>query len=377
LLKLVTDDTTWDEAAFAAAVEGMCDQVEHFPHLTVPFIAHTTPEVVFLFFALWKMGKTAFPLSTRLPAPPEPLFVPQMPQPKNPKYTSWKEGTLATQLYTSGSTAAPKIACHTLANHIYSALGSNTLTPLEKDDRWLLSLPLFHVGGIAILFRCYLSGATAVISSKPTGITHLSLVPTQLLRMGDVSSFKCILLGGAPLPQNLPSNCKTTYGMTEMSSQIVTDHQILPHTEMKIADDGEILVRGKTLFHGYLDEEFDRTAWFPTRDLGRWTHDGKFEVLGRKDNMFISGGENIQPEEIEAILKAVPGVEEAVVVPLTDPTFGARPALLMRPLLPLETIHALLKPHLPKFKWPIKAELLPLDTPPKINRHSLAHLLIE
>lgn len=376
---------------FEARVEGMCAQLKNFPHDKVAFWAHTTEEVITLFFAIWKLRKIACPLNTRLPSCQPALerletelFTPQMPEPITPTPWDWDENNLATMLFTSGSSGTPKIACHTIGNHLYNAKGSPI--PLKPGDRWLLSLPLFHVGGIAILFRCYQAKAGIAIGSNYDGITHISLVPTQLKRLlenkTELPDLKYILLGGAPLPQlDTPWRVIPTYGMTEMSSQIATDGKIHPYAELKLAADGEISVKGKTLFQGYYNEgkiEIPlEEGWFATKDLGRWTADEKLEIIGRKDNLFISGGENIQPEEIEAELKKITGIYQAVVVPVDDDVFGARPVVFLDKLYSLEEIQVVLKDKLPKYKIPIKIFLLPETGNFKHSRKELATLAKE
>jgi O-succinylbenzoic acid--CoA ligase len=190
------------------------------------------------------------------------------------------------------------------------------------------------------------------------GATHASLVATQLqrlLREGAVpASLRAVLLGGGPMPEMLLDAATeaelpvhTSYGMTEASSQVTTtppgatrealrtSGRVLPYRELRISEGGEILVRGQTLFQGYLEggelrDPTDAEGWFHTGDLGALDADGSLTVLGRLDNMFVSGGENVQPEEIEAALKRLPGVEEAVVVPFPDAEFGHRPAAFVR-----------------------------------------------
>ncbi len=275
----------------------------------------------------------------------------------------------ATYLATSGSSGTPKIAVHTLANHYYSALGSNENIALRPGDSWLLSLPLYHVGGIAIWMRCLLAGATVSIPDKGQSLeqalinlptTHLSLVSTQLLRLMESDSglaalqkLKAVLLGGSAIPKPLLRRAieaglpiHTSYGSTEMSSQIATtppegvnvvfsSGKVLPYCELKIADDGEIMVRGKTLFSGYLHNgavknSVDTQGWFHTRDCGRLDDSGNLHITGRMDNMFISGGENIQPEEVERALEQIPGVLSAIVVAVADDEFGHRPVAFIR-----------------------------------------------
>lgn len=381
---LKTDNGSWNAEKFEAMVEGMRDQVASWKDPIVPFFAVLSPEVIFLFFALWKIGKIAYPLNPKVPYE-GPLFNPRLPEPKKPKPWDWKEENLATIIATSGSSGKPKLACHTIGNHLYSALGSLAVVPLQKDDAWKLDLPLYHVGGIAILFRCYFARAIMALTSSFEGITHISLVPTQLYRMKNIlpSSLKCVLLGGAPIPPSLPENLPifTTYGMTEMSSQIATNGHVLPYAQVKIKKDGEIWVKGNTLFQGYWNEQglslpLDSLGWFATGDLGRWNKD-KLQIIGRKDNMFICGGENIHPENIERAIYQIPGVEQAVVVPKADEEYGMRPVLFVRPLMNLREIQIHLQGRLPKFQWPIAALPLPENTGLKPSRKALASSLEE
>lgn len=374
-MKLITEQWTWDHQTFESYIEGMCHQVRAFPSEHITFWASTTPEVILTFFAIWKVGKIACPLNTRLPKAPltTELFTPFMPRPKAPTLTDWDLTRAAAHLFTSGSTGNPKIAQLTLGNLVYSAEGSNQILPLKQDDVWGLTLPLFHVGGLGILLRSYLAKSAVTLNTNLA--TRLSLVPTQLYRLlkEPLPLLKTVLLGGAPLPDlNTPWHVVPTYGMTEMSSQIVTDHKVHPHAELRIENDQEIWVKGKVLFQGYLGHP-PVEGWFPTGDLGRWER-GKFQILGRKDNMFISGGENIQPEEVEEVIRRVCGLGEAIVVPLQCPEFGQRPGVFLNDPSLFSTLQEQLKDHLPKYKIPIKAFQLPTQNGLKPNRKALASI---
>jgi O-succinylbenzoic acid--CoA ligase len=297
----------------------------------------------------------------------------------------------ATIIFTSGSTGAPKAALHTFGNHYHSALGSNINIALRPGDRWLHSLPLYHVGGLSILFRCLLAGATVALPLPGTspgesiaglGATHVSLVSTQLSRLlresADLGGLEAVLMGGGPVPPSLVDEALarglplyTSYGLTEMASQVTTTSpgasleelrtagRVLPNREVSISESAEILVRGETLFAGYVEgEELDRPVdpegWFRTRDLGELDESGYLRVGGRMDNLFISGGENVQPEEIEAALCRLEEIDEAVVVPVPDEEFGARPVAFVR-INDGESrdLARELEPVLPRFKIPI------------------------
>jgi o-succinylbenzoate---CoA ligase len=367
---LITDEFEWDFPTFEAHVEGMCTQVVAHPSNVIAFHATLTPLTVLTLFATWKVGKIAFPLRT-----PD-QFTPTWPTPQTPTSTKWDLDNLATYLYTSGSSGKPKIACHTLRNHVLSAQGSGLKIPLTEKSCWNLALPLYHVGGLGILFRCYLSKAKVLLSKNLSKATHLSLVPTQLFRLQreGIKLTQTILLGGAPLPKT-SENILPTYGMTEMSSQIVTAHTLHPHAEMKISPEGEIWVRGGTLFQGYINaiSHLNTEGWFETGDLGMWK-EGRFEIIGRKDNLFISGGENIQPEEVEAAIRDHCNIFDAIVVPLKDEEFGARPVVFLSDPSLLRAIQFRLLPHLPKFKIPIQAFLLQENKGLKHNRLLLKKL---
>lgn len=329
----------------------------------------------------------------------------------------WRLDAPATVVFTTGSTGRPKAALHSLRNHVCSAAGSNENLPLRPGDRWLLALPLYHVGGLGIVMRCLLAGATIVIPARgrPLGalledraITHVSLVPTQLRRLLEeeraLPALKAMLIGGAPLPAPLLEAAYqrgyplfTTYGQTEMTSQVTTtppgagleqlrsSGQVLRYRALKIAGSGEILVRGATLFQGYLqgerlDAAVDEEGWFHTRDVGRLDERGALRVTGRLDNQFISGGENIQPEAIERALCREESVLRAVVVPVEDAEYGQRPVAFVEMRagrLDAAALRQALERELPRFMipeafhpWPAGQEGM------KISRSRLAELAV-
>lgn len=377
-------------------------------------------EEVLLLWALWRAGAVAVPLSTRLPpggAVEQARAVesrrlittdPAVGEAASGTLsvhapTSFREGSPpapevparppdrpATIVHTSGSTGTPKAALHTWANHLYSAKGANANMPLRPGDRWLLSLPLYHVGGLAILVRCALAGAAVQVPAPDTpietalraGATHVSMVATQYRRVlraadGPPPAMRAVILGGGPIPdaplragveQGWPLH--TSYGCTEMASQVTTTPtgasldtlrtagRRLPHRRLRI-DDGHILVGGPSLFAGYvtpdgLDDPRVDGGWHPTGDRGRLDAEGRLHVEGRLDRMFVSGGENIQPEEIEAALQRIDGVERAVVVAVPNPEFGRRPVAFVQRAggVTNDALRAALRETLPGFKIP-------------------------
>ncbi len=320
----------------------------------------------------------------------------------------------ATIIFTSGSTGDAKAALHTWGNHYFNARGSAANIPVTRGDRWLLSLPLYHVGGLAIVVRCALGGAAVVVPAddRPLAeacaeynVTHASVVATQLRRLlraapglDAAASFEALLVGGGPVPFALVREAHergwpvcTTYGCTEMASQVTTTPpsagvaalrtagSVLPHREVTIADTGEIWVRGATLFRGYvvsdgLQDPRNEAGWYPTGDLGRFDADGRLQVRGRVDNQFISGGENIQPEEIERALQQLGGVRRAVVVPVPDATYGQRPVAFVdadTEAHALDDWREALAARLPRFKLPDTIYAWPDDPaahPMKVDR---------
>lgn len=313
---------------------------------------------------------------------------------------------------TSGTTGLPKAVAHSFDNHHFSAKGSSAVIALGAGDGWLMSLPLFHVGGFSIVIRCLLAGAAMVIDQQQMSlaeqlirlpVTHVSVVNAQLFRLlqdervqlSD-TRLKYILLGGgvasAPLVRTVQDAgvcLLTTYGMTEMSSQVctgepcfsdtgVTSGAVLPYRRVRIASDGEILVAGEPLCLGYYQNGTalpvtDEQGWYHSGDLGEWSGD-QIRILGRKDNMFISGGENIHPEEVEQALLACDGVAQAVVVAVQNREYGQRPVAFveMKHGDVNETfIKRLLKSRVAGFKIPDRIVPMPKELPVAFSGQAL------
>lgn len=337
----------------------------------VAFPAELNPETIALFFAIFYMGAIACPLNhfaketllqNWLLKLKEPLFLTQQEIKEGFYYKSssfieekhhlYKPSLL---LFTSGSSGSPKIAVLSLNNLILSAKGAATHLGMTEEDAWLLNLPLFHVGGIGVLFRCFLLGGAVALGEENLfnpSVSRLSLVPTQLYRLLQkeeakeaLAKKKSILLGGAFCPPSLFKEAKkegipliTSYGMTEMGSVITASTlkdaelslgKCLPFREYCLKEDKEIAVKGETLFLGYYNRgKIERPLsgdYFLTQDLGSLDEKGNLHILGRKDHMFICGGENIHPEEIERALKEIEGIEEAIVVGVPDSEWGSKP----------------------------------------------------
>ncbi len=247
--------------------------------------------------------------------------------------------------FTSGTSGTPKGAV--LSAHAFVAAAEASAKNLGwlDHDRWLLALPIAHVGGFSILTRCALAAKTVILEPSFDAerflnvlardrATMVSLVPTMLRRLlarGFEPSphLRVILLGGAPAPADLLAEARvhglpvlTTYGLTEACSQVTVEGRPLPGTEVEVVR-GRIQIRGPTLFSGYLGEpRRAEGAWFDTGDMGHLDRDGRLVVVGRRSDLILSGGENVHPGEVEAVLLQHPAIRVACVFGVPDPEWG-------------------------------------------------------
>ena len=347
------------------------------PKTPIVIFAENSISTLINFFAIWKAGGVVVPLNPKLSYSQKDKILEQIRpwgiiQFKENQTTSFENpiyppNEVDLLIATSGSTGNPKLVALSVGNFIWSAKGSSENIPVDPDDKWLINLPLFHVGGMSIIFRTMLAGATAIISPKNINadfidlnrITHFSLVSTQLDRFIRADfplkkGTKAILLGGSKIPQflikksmelNLPIH--TSYGCSEMASQVcttakgatqselMTAGKVLSGRRVKIDQKRRIQLNGKTRFLGYwqdfkLQKPFDEDGWFTSNDLGEFDKNGFLQVTGRLDRMFISGGENIHPELIEQALINIDGILNAVVIDMPSKTYGSRPVAFLQ-----------------------------------------------
>ncbi len=316
----------------------------------------------------------------------------------------------AVVIHTSGTSGSPRPVELTYGNLLWSALGSAVALGLDPDERWLCALPLSHVGGLSILLRSAIYATTAVVHERfeldralyavrEQQVTLVSLVATTLARLLDAGlerpqSLRCALTGGGPVPQALVQRAHTagvpvslTYGLSETCSQVTTTPVAELHcasasagpplfcTRVRIAPDREILVRGPTVAAGAVSPD----GWLHTGDLGDLDDRGRLLVSGRRADTIVSGGENVAPAEVEAVLEAHPHVLEAAVLGRPDPRWGeavtaivvTRPgSVLDREELRVHCARALAPYKVPK-RFELAAEPLPRTRSGKLLRREL------
>ena len=273
---------------------------------------------------IWDAGDAAFPVDQRLPAAAHAAIGRAM------GVGDEVDDGDALVVATSGSTGAPKGVVLTHRAIAASAEATSRRLEVTTDDHWLACLPLSHVGGLSVVTRALHSGTRLTVlpgfdanAVAAVGATLVSLVATTLRRI-DPSIFRTIVLGGSRPPADRPPNTVTTYGMTETGSGVVYDGVPLDGVEVRLDDGAEVWLRGPMLMRCYRDgsSPLDADGWLPTGDLGRWLDDGRLHVDGRRGDLIITGGENVWPEAVEAILASHPAVAEAMVRGVDDDEWG-------------------------------------------------------
>ncbi|WP_391087614.1 o-succinylbenzoate--CoA ligase [Vibrio sp. NH-UV-68] len=317
----------------------------------------------------------------------------------------YDQDALASIVFTSGSTGTPKAVAHCSRQHLASAQGLLAVFPFKQGDCWLLSLPLYHVSGLAIVYRWLLSGAglkvgSGELSQDIQGVTHASLVATQLRRLLDSAQplqLKQVLLGGGHVDHGLSQQAAQRgietwlgYGLTEAASTVTAKRvdstysagRLLAKRRLKL-EGQSIYIGGETLASGYYQcgqlTPLTVNGWFDTKDLGEWVGD-ELRIIGRADNQFISGGENIHCEEIEQVLNRHPMIDFAIVVPVEDLEFGHRPVAVIITSDGFDSgiMPEYLDSQLSRFKWPTAYYTMPAglsENGIKISRHAVKQWL--
>jgi O-succinylbenzoic acid--CoA ligase len=329
----------------------------------------------------------------------------------------------AVVIHTSGTTSEPRPVELTYGNVLWSALGSAVALGSDLRERWLCALPLSHVGGLSILLRSAIYATTAVVHERfetervlhalhEERITLVSLVATTLARLLDAGltdppALRCALTGGGPVPAALVRRAQEagvpvglTYGLSESCSQVTTTPAAEIHPRGAAGRDGElgdsprlsagpplfctrvqinsyeeILVQGPTVAPGALSPD----GWLHTGDLGALDERGRLQVTGRRADTIVSGGENVAPAEVEAVLEEYPAVMEAAVLGRSDEQWGeaVTAIVLARPGedLDVERLRAhcaeVLAPYKVPKRFELTAEPLPRTRSGKLLRREL------
>ncbi len=303
---------------------------------------------------------------------------------------------------TSGTTGEPKGVILTHAAVEASARATSTYLAVDPArDRWLACLPLAHVGGLSVVTRALVTGTPVEIhhrfaeedvrsAARDRGATLVSLVPVSLARLGleGATLFRAIVLGGQQPPAGRPSNTVATYGMTETGSGVVYEGVALEGVEVRI-EAGEVWIRCPMLLRAYRDGTDPKTpdGWFATGDAGDLDSTGRLRVHGRLDDVVISGGENIWPAQVEAVLGRHRSVLDVAVGGRPDAQWGSRVVAYVvlspvvqgtEPAAILGDLRELVKERLSPFAAPrelvVVAEL-PRTEIGKVRRAELASLV--
>lgn len=306
-------------------------------------------------------------------------------------------------LHTSGTTGQAKRVRLPWDRCARAAAAAVTHLGLHADEAWLVSLPLDHVGGAALVLRACQAGTPLVFASLDdlggAAVQAASLVPTQLhrlVRAGAALHGLRLVLGGAPLPPALAGAATaagarvwSTYGMTETtamisaglaSTEVGAVGDLLPGWEARIADAdaaglGRLEVRGPGRCAGYEPQaDAGPETWFATGDLATLRGRG-LVVAGRLDDLIISGGEKIAPAVVEAALSACPGVEEVAIVGCRDAEWGQRVEAAVVGTAPIADLIAWARDHLAPHQRPKawhRLAALPRTALGKIDRRALA-----
>jgi O-succinylbenzoic acid--CoA ligase len=313
---------------------------------------------------------------------------------------------------TSGSTGEPKGVELSAAALTHSARASLARAGARAGERWLVCLPASHVAGLQVLVRSLVGRTEPVVAAEATaqavtdaaaaGCAHLSIVPTQLVRLlaspagpAALARYRCVLVGGAAAgagvlgeARNAGVRAVTTYGMSETCGGCVYDGVPLDEVTVREDGDGRLRISGPVLMNRYYRRP-DLTAAalgvaagrdsgpgncppagkeFVTSDLGYVDEAGRVTVRGRADDVINTGGHKVIPGEVAAVLGTCPGVREAVVVGRPDPEWGERVTAVVVPADPadppgLELLRTHVSARLPRYACPsevVLADAIPL-----------------
>ena len=335
---------------------------------------------------------------------------------------SQKDDSVLLVVPTSGSSGEPKGVMLSRKNLQAAVEASGAVIPLVRQDLWLNCLPLFHVGGLSIFYRCARAGAAVLLHRTFSAerlwrdlndypVTYLSLVPPMLQRLLVVAAgraapetLKRVLIGGGQLSPELALQAHAggwpicvSYGLSEAGSQVATDcsdqagiqpgvvGRPLPGMEVRLsgATEGRISLRGQALMSGYANPALEPgdgllQGWYETGDMGCINPAGELRILGRADDVVVTGGKNVHPLEVERLLETCSGVERAAVAGVADPVWGARLAALYTGTMNPLQLEGWCREQLPGYLRPryfFQVDTLPLNAMGKVERRVLPQQL--
>ena len=429
---LIFGGRTWSWSEANEAVGGMVETLRSLGVARGDRVAVRSwncPELAWLFFATARVGATLVPLNARLTEPEllplleraapkvsfgalpgaSPLSPTLSPTGERETVGQLDDEDVAAALFTSGTTGVPKLVELTHGNFRASAEANADRLGGEPAQRWLGTLPLFHVGGLAMLYRCAVYGASIALeqhfdaaracAAMDEGVTHVSLVATMLERVLELRGsrpfvgVKAALIGGGPVSSATLGRARAaglpvvqTYGLTEACSQVTTEAldqadgatagPPVRGVEVRISEPdaggvGEIEVRGPTVAKGL-------GPWLKTKDLGSLDSRGRLTVMSRRMDLILSGGENVYPAEVEAVLREHAKIRDVAVVGRADAEWGQVPvALVVATDFDGDALTAWARERLASFKIPrawIRVEALPRNATGKLDRTRLLEL---
>jgi o-succinylbenzoate---CoA ligase len=363
-------------------------------HIALDAVVLPRPAAAGAIIQAWEAGRAVLPLDPAAPAPATRRLL----DVSRPTHLVDADGRrrlpggrpvaaeVAAVVATSGTAGTPKAVELTVAGLRAASLATSAALGAGPGDRWLACVPLHGVAGLAIVARSWHTGVPLTVQegfdealveeAAGHGATLVSLVPTMLRRLlaagSDLRAFRRILLGGGPVPPDLLTRAAelelgvvTTYGLTETCGGVVHDGHPLDGVTLAVGgpdsevargralggggppsvsvsvDEGEIRIRGPMVMRGYHDDRAAtdaalRGGWLHTGDQGRLAEGGRLLVLGRRDDLIISGGVNVHPVEVERVLAGHPAVRDVAVAGAPDPEWGQRVVAFVVPAQPAD-----------------------------------------
>ena len=261
-------------------------------------------------------------------------------------------------VHTSGTGGDPKLAQFERSALEAAVTSSAEALGASPEHRWLCCLPLAHIGGLLVLLRGILLGAPVTVLSRfdvdafanERGVAFTALVPTMLQRLldadVDLSSYRAILVGGAEVPADQRARAGDivveTYGLTESCGGVIYDGRPIGDVEVRLGAGDVIELSGPTLMSSYRSDPagsaaaFTGDRWLVTGDVGELAGDGRLHVVGRTDDLIVSGGEKVWPSAVEAAVGAHPKVRQVAAAGIDDPEWGQRVVVWVVPMDPLD-----------------------------------------